>query len=134
MAALFLPVRNARSFPLADLPRLRMEAFRPWVCRSVDQGRRLAGLFLLRLEAPLLVAVLADEGDRTLQVASAPVGDAYPALTPHCLQAHLFEREMAERFGITPVGHPRLKPVRYAVPGGLDPTAPAKAGEVWMGK
>ena len=113
MAALFLPVRNARSFPLADLPRLRMEAFRPWVCRSVDQGRRLAGLFLLQLESPLLVAVLADEGDRTLQVASAPVGDAYPALTPHCLQAHLFEREIYERHGVLPQEHPWLKPVRF---------------------
>jgi Ni,Fe-hydrogenase III large subunit len=41
------------------------------------------------------------------------VKDAYPALTPDCPQAHLFEREIAEQWGIRPEGHPWLKPVRF---------------------
>ena len=40
-------------------------------------------------------------------------GDQFPSLTPRCPQVHLFEREIAEQFGLKPVGHPWLKPVRY---------------------
>jgi Ni,Fe-hydrogenase III large subunit len=40
-------------------------------------------------------------------------GDEYPSLTPACPQVHLFERELAEQFGIRPIGHPWLKPVRF---------------------
>ena len=108
-----LTTLNGQAFPLADLPRLRMESFHPWVCRSVERGRRLAGLFLLPGEEALLCAVLADEEGRTLRIATSPAGGAYPALTPHCLQAHLFEREIYERYGVTPLGHPWLKPVRF---------------------
>jgi Ni,Fe-hydrogenase III large subunit len=34
-------------------------------------------------------------------------------MTPLCPQVHLFEREIAEQFGLRPEGHPWLKPVRY---------------------
>jgi len=44
------------------------------------------------------------------------VADRYPALTPACPQAHGFEREMAEQWGIKPEGHPWLKPVRFHPP------------------
>ncbi len=37
---------------------------------------------------------------------------AYPALTASHPQAHLFEREVWEQHGLTPEGHPWLKPVR----------------------
>ncbi len=44
---------------------------------------------------------------------STDVGDRYPALTPDCPQAHWFEREIAEQWGVAPDGHPWLKPVRF---------------------
>ena len=34
-------------------------------------------------------------------------------MTPECPEAHLFERELAEQFGLRPEGHPWLKPVRF---------------------
>jgi Ni,Fe-hydrogenase III large subunit len=34
-------------------------------------------------------------------------------MTPECPQVQLFEREIAEEWGITPEGHPWLKPVRF---------------------
>lgn len=37
----------------------------------------------------------------------------YPSLTSDCPQAHWFEREIAEEFGIEPEGHPRLQPIRF---------------------
>jgi Ni,Fe-hydrogenase III large subunit len=40
-------------------------------------------------------------------------GDHFPSLTPDCPQVHLFEREIAEQYGVVPEGHPWLKPVRF---------------------
>jgi Ni,Fe-hydrogenase III large subunit/Ni,Fe-hydrogenase III component G len=37
--------------------------------------------------------------------------DEYQSLTPQIPQMHWCEREIAEMFGLKPVGHPRLKPV-----------------------
>ena len=44
---------------------------------------------------------------------STEVADGYPALTPACAQAHWFEREIAEQWGVRPEGHPWLKPIRF---------------------
>src|SRR5262249_61922397 len=41
------------------------------------------------------------------------VREAYSALTPDCPAAHYFEREICEQWGVRPVGHPWLKPVRF---------------------
>jgi len=40
-------------------------------------------------------------------------GDRVPSLTPACPQVHLFEREIAEQYGIVFDGHPWMKPVRF---------------------
>jgi Ni,Fe-hydrogenase III large subunit len=57
--------------------------------------------------------VLAFDADNTLAVGrSRPVSGAYPSLTVTHPQAHLFEREVWEQHGLTPAGHPWLKPVR----------------------
>ena len=53
----------------------------------------------------------------------------YPSLTPECPQAHLFEREMAEQFGIIPEGHPWFKPVRFHQPWSDQPGAWARNAE-----
>jgi Ni,Fe-hydrogenase III large subunit len=61
-----------------------------------------------------LWAVLADDRSARLELARAVVrGDAFESLTPVCPQLHLFEREIAEQFGLRPSGHPWLKPVRF---------------------
>jgi Ni,Fe-hydrogenase III large subunit len=52
---------------------------------------------------------------------------AYPSLTPDCPQVHLFERELAEQFGVQPEGHPWLKPVRYPPSRRPDGEAPLPA-------
>ena len=44
------------------------------------------------------------------------MGREYQALTPHCAQGAAFERELAEQCGVTPVGHPGLKPLRRHPP------------------
>jgi Ni,Fe-hydrogenase III large subunit len=59
-----------------------------------------------------LLAVL--RNNRQLLVARTMVDESYPSLTGSGLtRFHLFEREIAEQYGIVPQGHPWLKMVRY---------------------
>jgi Ni,Fe-hydrogenase III large subunit len=58
-------------------------------------------------------AVVSHPARGTLAAGSADVGDDYPALTPDAPQAHWFERELAEQWGVVPKGHPWLKPIRF---------------------
>lgn len=109
----FLPLGNGGSAPFADVPRLQPEPFVEAV--ATTPGGRLVSLFgLADEEATRIVAVLERPDDPNLLLTSALVRDSYPALTPSLPQAHLFERELAEEWGVVPQGHPWLKPVRFA--------------------
>ncbi len=113
-----LRTRTGVPTPLSSLPALEAGEFREAVLGSVAEGRRLAAFFGHpagngRL---LLVAVLADGAAGAVEIGTTEVDRDYPALTPDCPQAHLFERELAENWGIRPVGHPWLKPVRTHPP------------------
>jgi len=111
-------LRNRRAVPLAAVPREPIHRFRQQVIDSVARGGRLVAFFGIpeaRGEA-LLLAVIADDEAGELGACATLVGDSYPALTPDCPQAHLFEREIAEQCAIEPVGHPWLKPVRRHPP------------------
>jgi Ni,Fe-hydrogenase III large subunit len=106
-------IANGGVLPLRDVPRLRPEAFREALVDS--PGQRIVSLFGWpeSRERVALIAVLARSGERDLAVTSTDVGERYPALTPDLPQAHLFEREIAEQWGVRPEGHPWLKPVRF---------------------
>jgi Ni,Fe-hydrogenase III large subunit len=106
--------RNGRSLARASVPRLDVEELRRAVLEATSRGCRVAALFGVAAgDGVELVVVLADDTEATLQVGTALVGDTYPSLTPECAQVHLFEREIAEQWGIVPTGHPWLKPVRF---------------------
>ena len=60
-----------------------------------------------------LHAVIAQARTGLLSFFSTDVNETYEALTPECPQAHWFEREIAEQWGVRPVGHPWLKPIRF---------------------
>ncbi len=57
--------------------------------------------------------MLAHDREGILGVISTNIQDSYPALTPECPQAHWFEREIFEQWGIMPEKHPWLKPIRF---------------------
>jgi len=61
----------------------------------------------------LTLAVIADDGMSNLELIVTCFGSEYSSLTPQCSQAHYFERELFEQWGIRPNGHPWLKPVRF---------------------
>jgi Ni,Fe-hydrogenase III large subunit len=108
-------VPHAEPVPLADIPLLTLDRFRSAIFDQIAAGARIAALFGRLGEAGRvrLHAVLAHDEASALSLAAADVGDAYPALTPDCPQAHWFEREIAEQWGVVPRGHPWLKPIRF---------------------
>lgn len=111
----FAQLRNGHAVPLADVPVFGFDEFRDAIISSVTDAVALAALFGYERDGRLrLYAVLADSGESLISAFAADLpGDQYPALTPDCPQAHNFEREIAEQWGVTPVGHPWLKPLRY---------------------
>jgi len=113
---------NCQAVTLDKIPARPVAEFRRAVLRGVAQGARLSALFACEAGAIegggkkpgfRLFAVLAHGGMGTLTVLSAEVDESYPSLTPDCPQAHWFEREIAEQWGIKPEGHPWLKPIRF---------------------
>jgi len=100
---------------LRDIPLVSISEFRETLIRNVAQGARLAALFGRPHEPNTLrvLAVLARGSEGTLFIVETEVSDCYPALTVDCPQAHWFEREVAEQWGVRPEGHPWLKPIRF---------------------
>ena len=97
-----------------DAPLVEFAPFRQTVIDAVQAGQSLAAFFARPIDDRLrLYAVLADRDHGALSLVTSDIGDRYAALTPDCPQAHWFEREIAEQWGVVPQGHPWLKPIRF---------------------
>lgn len=113
---------NGRAVARAAVPALSLENFQRLLLEGVDEGQRVAALFGAAGEGGQgldVYMVLADDKEARLRVGYTTLaedagGYRWPALTPECTQVHLFEREMAEQFGVKLEGHPWNKPVRFA--------------------
>jgi len=113
-----LTVSNGRAVPRRGVPTLALSRFGDVISAAVADGARVVALFGVP-ETPglALYVVLADDQDAVVHIGRTLLtAREFPALTPQCPQVHLFEREIAEQYGYTPVGHPWLKPVRFAPP------------------
>lgn len=122
-----LTISNAQAVPLQSVPYTGWQAFCDWILAECASGSRVCAFFGtpeeempsgVRLPSPQkgsvrIIAVLARPGEATLGVVSSSVAHAYPSLTPLIPALHLFERDIYEKFGVTPQGHPWLKPVRF---------------------
>ena len=111
----FATIGNGDSCDLTSLPDLPFDVFREQVCQAVEEGAWIAALYAVPESETVLRAnaVLAHAPSGALWLCSARLPDSFPSLTPDCAQAQLFEREMAEQWGVKPIGHPWLKPVRF---------------------
>ncbi len=111
---------NGQSVEDRSIPELEFCELRHALMNAVRDGQRVSALFAhvpAGEEAPVITAVLADDAEGRLGILRARVpGNRYYSLTQDCPQVHLFEREMAEQFGLSPSGHPWLKPVRFHKP------------------
>ncbi len=107
-------IHNGRAMPWKDVPELAVPEFRTAVLERVQRGRRISSLFgVPDGDQIALVAVLTNDRQALLELCRTRVRNEYPALTPDAPQAHWFEREIAEQWGIVPQGHPWLKPIRF---------------------
>jgi len=113
----FAVLRTGQALPRGQIASLSFAEFRRTIVAAVAGGQRVAALFgdaPPQCDTVDLYAVLADSARALLHVGRTTLdSDNFAALTPECPQVHLFEREIAEQFGVCPEGHPWLKPVRF---------------------
>src|SRR4051812_15605832 len=104
----FARTRNGTAIPLGKVPELPLEDFRRIVLDAVSDGGRVAALFghLDSVSGVVgLYVVVSDSRRSQLHVGRTTLpSDRYPALSPECPQVHLFERELAEQYGVRPEG------------------------------
>ncbi len=107
----FLNISNGEKVDRIKIPHLPFDDFREQVLHMVKEGAKVVQYFAYP-DGPILKLMVILRTDR-LFVAGSDAPDSYPSLTQTCEPFHMFEREMAEQFGIRPEGHPWLKMVRY---------------------
>jgi len=109
---------NATSVGLREIPELQPEAFLAHILDTTDHGWRVAAYFGAHDGTGLrLYCLLASKAEGLLAMtATRPLEDAIPSIALLCPQVSLFEREIAEQFGLTFQEHPWPKPVRFQMP------------------
>ena len=103
---------------VGDLEHCTLADFASACAQRLDAGERLLTLFGRRDEdhagTIVVTAVfLPPSGSLAVLRANAQAGQHYPALTASHPSAQIYERELWEQTGLTPDGHPWLKPVRF---------------------
>jgi Ni,Fe-hydrogenase III large subunit len=107
---------NGHAVHLHEIPVLEPAAFRQTV---LDQLRPAVGGFLSAFfgtthgDGIRAFAIVSHPTRGTMTAACSDLGDEYDCLTADAPQAHWFERELAEQWGVKPKGHPWLKPIRF---------------------
>ncbi|MBN1864759.1 MAG: NADH-quinone oxidoreductase subunit C [Victivallales bacterium] len=115
--SVFIPLRNCQQYRLSEVPVTSSEALLEAMAEQCGNGgHRISAFFAL--EEPgvghRLIAILADDRNGQLACGSCLLRKpSMKSISKICPQAQLFEREIAEQFGITVEGHPRLNPVRF---------------------
>ena len=101
--------------PLADAPVLSWVDFVDAFTTEIRAGAVLSAFFgrPMTAHAVRLYAVFSRTTAGSITVFASDVGDRYPSLTAQFSQAHWFEREIAEQWGVVPENHPWLKPIRF---------------------
>ena len=110
-------LKNGRAVDLTQVASLDYDDFSRSLLAEVKAGGRVAAYFGVpgagENDGLELVALVARDRHANLTVYRTEVGASFPSLVSSCPQLHLFEREIAEQYGVTPAGHPWLKPVRF---------------------
>lgn len=101
--------------PTRDIPTTTLPELAQTCAARLEAGARLVTLFGRAdgAEQVCVTAVLQDPTGLSVLRAQAQRGEHYPALTARFPAAQMAERELWEQTGLTPEGHPWLKPVRF---------------------
>ncbi len=110
----WIKTKNNTKVNLSNIPTLAMEDLREEI---INLGRRPVGFFGKDWGSGCtkLFVILADDENGDLYISSAIFPEdkkSYESLTQDVPSFHIFEREFYEQFGIEPLHHPWLKPVR----------------------
>ncbi len=106
-----LKISNGEAVDRRKIPHFPFVDFCGHVLDVVRQGGKVVQYFGYMDEGAVkLMAVLRTDH---LMAAGCEAPEVYPSLTRICEPFHMFEREIAEQFGVVPEGHPWLKAVRY---------------------
>ncbi|MBK6905292.1 MAG: NADH dehydrogenase subunit [Saprospirales bacterium] len=112
-----LSIKNNTSIPLASIPALDYERFLEQnVALLADENCHCVNYYGFPDKGKLrLICCIADDAEGSILVSSALVDPAQtlPSFSAQRLAFQLFEREIAENFGLRYADHPWLKPVRY---------------------
>ncbi len=117
----WITVRQGDCVDLAAIPRVEPDDVSNHLQGARNRGLRLAQLFGRR-EADggvTLYAFVANDNEGRVGVCCSRLTASdrrplqYPSIAAHWPAAQAFEREIAEQYGVHPVGHPWLKPLRY---------------------
>lgn len=101
---------------IEDIPNITEEAFWDTIMENISNNNfRVLSLFCTTIDDALqLVCLLGNDFTSLLKVTKFTLKNkefqSHATMIP---QIHLFEREIAEQYGVTPHGHPWLKPVRF---------------------
>jgi len=109
-----LALGNGKIAPTDTIPSVPLDDLRELVIEKIAEGCQLFALHGFQDGGALTLQVcLGDPQEGTLLLGTSPLPDHYEAWTPNCPQAHWFERELAEQWGVVPQGHPWLQPIRF---------------------
>lgn len=108
----FLKISNGEPVEQLRIPHLTFDDFSTSILKTVKGGGKIVQFFAYE-DGPVLKLIIVLRLSEKLMVSGCDAPLTYPCLTMECELFHLFEREIAEQYGIRPEGHPWLKMVRY---------------------
>lgn len=109
---------NIKSVNNSDIPLLSYEEFSKVLTDLLnEQTNHCLCYFAIEVDAKLkFICSVADDKNNKIYILSHERSKddlVLNSLTPAHMQLHIFEREIAENFGVVFKGHPWFKPVRY---------------------
>jgi len=114
----WITTKNNRPLKIIDIPLLQSEILLSEVIKQCKNKKRPVGFFGTEEDQNIrLFVLLADDANSDINISSCifPKGAKYRSLTCKAPSFHMFEREFYEQYGIEPVEHPWLKPLRLGI-------------------
>jgi len=108
---------NNQVLSLNEISVIDIAELRQGIKEQYKANKRVIGFFGHKESSEVkLYVILADDDNSKLLISSCLLkeGSSYPSITKDFPAFQMFEREFYEEFGILPLGHPWLKPVRYS--------------------
>lgn len=109
----FVRIKNNQNISIADIPLTEFSKLREDVIK--ENKRPLLFFGKKENDGVRFFVALSDDENGEILLSSAFFGNdvkSYESITKDLPAFHVFEREFFEEFGIEPVGHPWLKPLR----------------------